>query len=170
MDWLMPGMNGLDAVHSIRKFNSQAEFIMISMEMNEDLIRLACEAGVKGFLSKNSFEPELLDAIREVMKGNTYITGRFENIPGQLTPNARKAPETKYSKFTPRERDIIRLIVKGYTSSQIAEQLNLSKRTIDNNRVRILAKSGTESIAGLVRFAMNTNLAGNNDIAQPGLN
>jgi DNA-binding NarL/FixJ family response regulator len=157
MDYNMPGLDGIQASIEIRRKFPEIKIIMVSMDLTEEVVIGAMVAGVKGFIPKDSPDAELLAAIHEVLRGKYHLTGRILEI-AQKQSEIRKRPPGSHNRiFSRRETDVLRLVVEGMTSVEIAEKLNISKRTVDHHRSNLLAKSGTNTQAALIRFALKTN-------------
>lgn len=157
MDHIMPVLDGVQATIEIRRKFPEIKIIMVSMDVTEEVIIQAMVAGVKGFIPKDSPEPELLAAIHEVLRGKYHLTGRIMEIAQRQSEIRKHPPNTPDRIFSRRETDVLRLVVEGLTSIEIAEKLNISKRTVDHHRSNLLAKSGTNTQAALIRFALKTN-------------
>jgi len=157
MDHIMPVLDGVHAAIEIRRKFPEIKIIMVSMDVTEEVIIQAMVAGVKGFIPKDSPEPELLAAIHEVLRGKYHLTGRIMEIAQRQSEIRKHPPNTPDRIFSRRETDVLRLVVEGLTSIEIAEKLNISKRTVDHHRSNLLAKSGTNTQAALIRFALKTN-------------
>ena len=157
MDHIMPVLDGVQATIEIRRKFPEIKIIMVSMDVTEEVIIQAMVAGVKGFIPKDSPEPELLAAIHEVLRGKYHLTGRILEIAQRQSEIRKHPPNTPDRIFSRRETDVLRLVVEGLTSIEIAEKLNISKRTVDHHRSNLLAKSGTNTQAALIRFALKTN-------------
>jgi len=157
MDHIMPVLDGVHAAIEIRRKFPEIKIIMVSMDVTEEVIIQAMVAGVKGFIPKDSPEPELLAAIHEVLRGKYHLTGRILEIAQRQSEIRKHPPNTPDRIFSRRETDVLRLVVEGLTSVEIAEKLSISKRTVDHHRSNLLAKSGTNTQAALIRFALKTN-------------
>ncbi len=157
MDYNMPVLDGIQATIEIRRKFPEIKIIMVSMDMTEEVVIQGMMAGVKGFIPKDSPEPELLAAIHEVLRGKYHLTGRILEIAQRQSEIRKHPPNTPDRIFSRRETDVLRLVVEGMTSVEIAGKLNISKRTVDHHRSNLLAKSGTNTQAALIRFALKTN-------------
>jgi DNA-binding NarL/FixJ family response regulator len=120
----------------------------------------ALKAGARGYVLKDSAGEKLLDAVRAVQEGGCYldtpvaahIVDEFVRMPG------REEEEELPEKLTDRERQILRLVVEGYSNKDIADKLFISPKTVDNHRARIMAKLGRHDVIGLAKYAIATGL------------
>jgi DNA-binding NarL/FixJ family response regulator len=158
MDYIMPKMDGIRAASIIREHHPDIKIIIISMEMNEDVIMRARAGGVKGYLAKHCTTIELTECIQDVMKGKYYFSACLGQLPEKLISIVKGEKGKNHSLFTPREMDIIVLVAYGYTSERIAKHLNISRRTVENHRLSMHEKTGTKTTGALVRFAISNGL------------
>ncbi len=160
MDVAMPEMNGIEAAERIALEHPGIRLIALSMHADRQYGARMLEAGARGYLLKNSASRELIEAIRAVSAGRTYITqslmkvvvdacvqGRFEGRHGEDAPG-----------LSAREEQILRLVTEGLSSRDIASRLEISIRTVDAHRQRVMQKLGIESIAGLTKYAIRQGL------------
>src|ERR1700688_1745945 len=122
LDCAMPGVNGLEATRKILEKNPQALVLMLSMHPEETLVRQALDAGARGYVLKNAVDLELGAAIRRVVNGETVLDSQL------------KRPETlkgkRHSALTPRELEVLQMIVDGKSNKEIAAALDLSANTV----------------------------------------
>lgn len=136
-----PGMNGLELIHKLSKTGVKTRFIILSMHDGKRDIKDALNGGASGYLLKNSGKTELMNCLLTVLNGEKYF-------PSQIT--RKDAPKPM---FTPRELEIIRLVVQEeYTTAQIADHLCLSPLTVETHRKNIGRKTNTNTPLGLVKF------------------
>jgi DNA-binding NarL/FixJ family response regulator len=158
MDNLMPKLDGVHAVIEIRAKYPEIKIIMVSMDLSEEVVVQTLAAGVKGFIPKDSSDSELIAAIHEVLKGKYHLTGRILSIAQGLSEARKSSRVAPGVLFTPRETEILKMMLEGFTSGQIAEKLFISKRTVDFHRANLLEKSGTNTTAALIRFALKAKI------------
>ena len=139
IDLRMPGMDGLELINSLKK-QLNTKFIILSMHNDKRYINDAINYGASGYLLKNTGKKELLDCIDKVMNGEQYFPAKSINIT------------TDKAIFTPRELEILKMVINEYTTQQIAEQLNLSHYTIETHRKNICRKANTKTVVGLLRY------------------
>lgn len=153
MDIEMPRINGIEATtRAIEKF-PELKILALSMYSDEEYFQKMVDAGVCGFLLKNSEFSEVKKAINAVVQGNNYFTeeilyrlvNRFKTKPAQT-----ETPVT----LSDRELEVLLLICKGLSNQEIADQLFISKRTVDHHRASLLTKTDTRNAASLVIYAI----------------
>lgn len=162
LDIDMPVMGGIEAAEKALKRNPNMKIITLSMYGEEDYYFKMVAVGVKGFLLKNSTIDQVHEAINTVMEGGTYFSQELlftlvNNL--KATTIADKLPVINEEPLlSERELEIVLLICKGYSNSDIAEKLFISKRTVDTHRANILDKTGCKNTANLVVYAIKHNL------------
>jgi DNA-binding NarL/FixJ family response regulator len=156
VDVNMPGLNGLDAVTLLKKKGITSKFVILTMHGEVAIATRAIRAGASGFLLKYSAGEELVDAINEVLRGHPYLTPAITK--DVLAALAAPDTEPKVS-LTMRQREVLRLIVKGHRMKEIAAMLNLSTRTVETHKYEIMRQLGVQSTVELVRFALERGLA-----------
>ena len=147
-DLSMPGMSGLDAITQLRERGVTSKIIILTMYADPRIAKEAMAAGAVGFVSKNAAGQELLSAIREVVSGGTYMSPQVAARVDGL--NAGDKP---ISRLTPRQRQVLQLIAKGYRMRQIADALEVSPRTVETHKYEIMRVLGFKNTADLVRYA-----------------
>jgi two-component system, NarL family, response regulator NreC len=154
-DLSMPRLSGIDALARLKAEHVQSRVIVLTMHHDAELATDAIRAGALGFLLKESAGEELLTAVRRALDGNVYITPTVtqEVMDCMARPAKPKAPQV-----TPRQRDILRLIVKGQRMKEIAAHLGLSTRTVEGYKYEMMETLGVTSTAELVRYALERRL------------
>ena len=154
-DLSMPGLTGLDALARLRTEHIQSKVIVLTMHHDADLATDAIRGGASGFLLKESAGDELLTAVRQALAGKVYITPTVtqEIMERMAVPAKAKAPQV-----TPRQRDILRLLVQGQRMKEIAATLGLSTRTVEGHKYQMMEALGVTSTAELVRYALERRL------------
>ena len=156
MDIAMPQMNGIDAAREIRERVPQARVVILSMYSSVEYVFHALEAGASGYLLKESAANEIVDAVRAVHAGRRYLSPKIaEAIAVGIGRNTTASPIESLSKL---ERQILQLVAEGHSSSQIAAMLNLSPKTVDTYRSRLMQKLHIGDVANLVKFAIQHGL------------
>lgn len=155
-DIIMPVMSGIDAAKTILREFPHIGIIALSMSNQDNLVVQMMEVGALGYLIKNAHRDEIVEAIRTVHKGDKYYcrstSGRLAKL---LTyNNYLPASEQRVPLFSTKEFAIIRLICKGQSSLEIAEELQHSIRTIDSYRKNILKKMKVKNVTGLLKYAI----------------
>ena len=159
MDINMPDLNGIDATRQIVAEFSDAKIIAFSMHTDHQFVAGALKAGVSGYLQKDSAFEELAQAIRTVVANQTYLSPKITGdvVKGYL--EKLLADESAAPAFlTAREREVVQLYAEGHKTKQIADRLNLSVKTIETHRRKIMEKLDITSIAELTKFAIREGL------------
>ena len=164
-DLAMPGMNGIEAIRRVRTEVPAVQVLCLSVHDEDRMVLAGIDAGAAGYVLKDSSFEELAQAIRKVVARQIYLSpglvGLF--VEGYRTRGAAKAEPPggggAYSQLTPREREIVQLFSEGHSTSQIAEQLHLSAKTVATHRENVLRKLRIESIAELTRYAIREGLS-----------
>ena len=157
VDLSMPGMSGLELIGRIRQDFPQLPVLVLSMHAEEAYALRAFKAGANGYLTKDSAPDELTEAVRKVIHGGTYVTRSVaERVVQQLNGSVEVA---RHARLSNRELEVLRRIVAGQRSKEIAEALHLSAKTISTHKTRILEKLQLGSTAALVRYGMENGLA-----------
>ena len=154
-DLAMPGLSGLDALARLRAARVQSKVIVLTMHHDADLATDAIRGGASGFLVKESAGEELLIAVRHALDGKVYIT---PTVTQEIMERMAGPAKAKEPQVTPRQRDILRLIVKGQRMKEIAANLGLSTRTVEGHKYEMMEALGVTSTAELVRYALERRL------------
>ena len=160
MDIAMPKLNGIEATAQIRETFHAARVVILSMHSSKEYIFLALAGGAKGYLLKESTGQEVVKAVRAVYKGKRYLSQRItETVIDDYIRQRQAAPaRSQLEQLSSREREILQLVVEGKSSSEIAEVLYLSPKTIETYRSRLMQKLGISDLPGLVKFAIRHGL------------
>lgn len=157
MDLAMPLLNGVDATAQIRERNEGIQVVMLSMHSTVEHVYRALQAGALGYLRKESAGREVLEAIRAVHLGRRYLSRKItESAVDDYI--VKRASESPLESLSQREREILQLIVEGKAGVDIARQLNLSPKTVDTYRSRMMLKLGISDLPSLVKFALQHGL------------
>ncbi len=155
MDISMPGASGLEAIRNIRARSSDASILVFSMHSEPALVKAAFGAGASGFVSKGSEPAELIRAIRSLARGEPAIS---DDIARVLAMESLTPTRSALDQLGEREVEILRQLAAGATKEQIAANLNLSTKTVQNYHYLIKAKTGMRTDAQLVRLAVECGL------------
>jgi len=150
MDCAMPGMNGLEATRQILAKHPQSLVLMLSMHPEETLVRQALEAGARGYVLKNAVDLELGTAIRRVANGETVLDSQLKR-PAPLKGK-------RHAALTPRELEVLQMIVDGKSNKEIASALDLSANTVAVHRANMMDTLGIHKAAELVVYAIRNGL------------
>ena len=150
MDINMPGIGGLEAIGRLRKRNVKEKIIALTVHETEPFPSRVLAAGAQGYLSKRCAPQELIQAIRKVYRGETFVTN-------QVMREINKTPgndEAAINKLTPREFQVFSLLAEGRTALEIGHDMNLSHKTIHSHRSNIMKKLKLETSFSIVQFAI----------------
>ena len=150
MDCAMPNMNGLQATRKILEQQPKALVLMLSMHPEETLVRQALDAGARGYVLKNAVDLELGAAIRRLVAGETVLDSQLAR------PATLKGDRDEH--LTPRELEILQMIVEGKSNKEIATVLDLSANTVAVHRANIMDALGIHKTADLVVYAIRSGL------------
>jgi two-component system response regulator NreC len=156
LDIAMPGMNGLEVARRVREKAPGVRILVLTMYDDEAYLRQFLEVGVNGYVLKRAADTELVDAIRAVHRGESFI---YPSLMGRLIDSYLKHPAPARApgsgdELSSRETEVLRLVALGNTSQQIADQLMISVNTVETHRAHIMEKLGLRGRAQLVRYAM----------------
>jgi DNA-binding NarL/FixJ family response regulator len=161
MDISMPQLNGIEATKAAVALYPGIKILVLSMFCDEEYYFQMVQAGVMGFVLKESGKDELEDAIRAVLSGETYFSQNLLrdiivnlHSPGKQT---KEQKEQDYN-FTKRESEILKLICEGYSNNQIADKLFISIRTVEGHKSNLISKTGVKNTISLVMYALKKNL------------
>lgn len=156
MDINMPEMDGIEATRRGIKTNPSVNVIALSMYGEEEYYYKMVDAGVKGFLLKDSDISEVREAILTVVKGGSFFSQ--ELLYHVIQKIKHRELETKSANLSKREREILVKICEGLSNQEIAETLFISKRTVDKHRANLLGKTNSKNTASLILFAIKNKL------------
>jgi DNA-binding NarL/FixJ family response regulator len=157
-DISMPQLNGIEATRQIKKTDKNIKIVFLTMHLDATYAANAFEAGASGFVLKHSAPSELITAIREAMKGRTYVTPL---IAGDLIHAYQEgiSPEKGFSKkISPRQREILQLLAEGKSAKEIASILNISTRTVEFHKYKMMEQLNIKTSAELVQYAVRNGI------------
>jgi len=155
IDITMPELNGIEVIKRLKKIIPKLKILVISMHADPFFVINSFKAGANGYMLKEDSFESLIDAIKEIMRGEKFISKSLEDMHIFEKIYTIKEEEQQIDKIlSPREIEILQLIAEGYTSQKIAETLCISVRTVDTHRKKIMAKLGIHNTAGLVKYAI----------------
>lgn len=157
MDIAMPELNGIEAARQIRESCPATQVLILSMHSTAEHIFRAFQAGVQGYLLKESAGTEVMEAVRRVHAGQRYLSRKISETLIDDYVRERHAASPLES-LSPRERQILQLIVEGKSSVEAAQSLYLSPKTVETYRSRMMQKLGISDFPGLVKFAIQHGL------------
>ncbi|MBV6397107.1 MAG: Response regulator UvrY [Anaerolineales bacterium] len=153
MDVTMPELNGIDATQIIKQKAPKIQIIILSVHSDSEHVYRAFEAGASGYLLKESAGAEVVQAVRAAKAGQRYLSAKISDAMP-----FRRDLRSPFEALSAREREVLQLTVAGETSAAIAEKLNLSPKTVDTYRSRVLEKLGAKNLPELVRMAIKYGL------------
>lgn len=159
-DLEMPGLNGFDLSQKVREKKPGFPILALSMYGDRHHIARALEAGVSGYVLKNTGKEELLRALVRIRNGQRYFSEEvsLEMMQTFSSPKPAAPPTDGTFPLTGREREIVKLISEELSNEEIGEKLFISERTVETHRKNIFRKTGTKSVAGLMKYAFEHKL------------
>jgi DNA-binding NarL/FixJ family response regulator len=155
LDISMPRMTGLQAAREIGAYSPDTSVLLLSMHDEERYFFQGLEAGASGYVLKRAADKDLIDAVRTVAAGRTFLSGAAQQgLMGEWLEGGGEPRDP----LTPRELEVVKLIAEAYTNRQIAETLTLSEKTIESHRANVLSKLGMRDRVELVRYAIRRGL------------
>ena len=151
VDVSMPGLNGIDATRQMVAAVPTLAVVLLTMHDEELHVSAALRAGVRGYVLKTQAADELLDAIRTVSTGGTYLSPKVSRM---VVSAYVSGTDSAADPLTARERIVLQLIAEGRTTKDIAATLNLTVKTAESYRARLMEKLDIHDTAGLVRYAI----------------
>jgi DNA-binding NarL/FixJ family response regulator len=156
MDISMPDMNGIEAARQIRESAPDSRVVILSMHSTAEHVFHALEAGARGYILKETAGQDIVSAVRIVYAGRRFLSPDVADIVAdQLASRPHVSPIESLSK---REREILQLVAEGCSSTRIGRKLNLSSKTVDTYRSRLMQKLQLSDVAALVKFAIQHGL------------
>ena len=156
LDIHMPNMSGFELTQALHQQGIAVEVIFLTMHKAEDLFNAAMEIGVKGYVLKDSAVTDIVGSIKAVMDGQPYISPQLSSFLLNRSARAMALRQSKPSldDLTPTERRVLRMLAEYKTSKQIADELFIHSRTVDNHRANISIKLGLRGSHALLKFAI----------------
>ncbi len=149
----MPEMNGLQLANAIRRVKPEQKILALSMYGDKAVITDMIDAGVKGYVLKNTGKQELITALKLIANGGTYFSGDVAKEINRVDDSIDK----RYV-LTPREREIVRYVAQGLSHTEIGDKICISPRTVDTHRTNIMRKLEVHSIAELIKIALQLKI------------
>ena len=160
VDISLPLLNGLDAARQIKQFDHKVKMLMLTMHADQGFVVEAFRVGVAGYVLKQSLSNELQHAVREVLKGNTYISpsvaqGLVEYMNRPVLVQEEGAEGKGFDRaLSPRQREVLQLVAEGRSTKEIAAILNVSTKTVEFHRTRIMKELGLKTRPELTKYAI----------------
>jgi DNA-binding NarL/FixJ family response regulator len=157
-DVTMPSLNGIDAAVQLRDLGVEAKVVFLTMHHDVAYARRAMEAGALGFVLKHSVASELITAVREALRGKTYITPMIARELLQSYREETSRPRDSTRRLTARQREVLQLIAEGRSAKEVAAALKISTRTAEFHKARVLKALGLQTTAELVQYAIRNGI------------
>lgn len=157
MDISLPELNGLDATARITKQHPRARVLVRSMHSDEEYVAQALRLRAAGYLLKDASSSELETAIRAVARGYQYLSPAVARpVVEQYLQHS--PPGRALDRLSPRQREVLQLIAQGHGSKEMAQKLELSVKTVETHRARLMKRLDARNLPGLVRYAIKAGL------------
>ncbi len=153
-DVSMPGITGIELTKLIRNQYPTIHVLALSMHGDRDTISDMLEAGISGYVLKNTGKDELLEALHKIASGGLFFSEDVTREMMRSVRSSRPTPVVEKIRLTPREIEIVKLIAAEYSNAQIGDALFISERTVETHRKNIFRKTATKSVAGLIKLVM----------------
>ena len=159
MDIAMPIMGGLEATRRIRKEFPTTKVLVLTQYDDREYVFPVIEAGASGFISKVAASSELTSGIRAVYQGDSYLSPSVTKLLVEEHQRGDgRVSHDPYEQLTDRERDVLKLVVEGYTTQEIADMLVVSPKTVEGHRTNLMAKLGIHNRTELVKYALRKGI------------
>jgi two-component system, NarL family, response regulator NreC len=160
MDIAMPSLNGIEATRRILAANPETAVVILSMHQDESYVLRSLKAGAKGYLLKDSLRGDIIDAIRSVAQGRSFLTRKVSRMLQEdyVRQLENRGLDDTYDLLTDREREILQLAAEGKSNKEIAGVLNISSTTVETHRAHILQKLGLHSVPELILYAVRKGI------------
>jgi DNA-binding NarL/FixJ family response regulator len=155
LDVSMPRMTGIEAAREVRAHSPATRVLLLSMHDDDRYFLEGLEAGAAGYVVKRAADTDLVQALRTVAGGESFVSGDEQQALLRDWLAGDREPDDP---LTPREREVVKLIAEAYTNRQIAETLHLSEKTVESHRANVLTKLGMRDRVELVRYAIRRGL------------
>jgi DNA-binding NarL/FixJ family response regulator len=156
VDISMPKLNGFDAIRQLRKEATSAKIVFLTMHADVRLVAEAFRCGGSGYVLKQSAGDDLISAIKGVLAGNRYVTPLIaEEWANDLS---KRHDDDQKRTLTPRQREVLKLVIEGCTMKEIATRLGISSRTAESHKYEMMEGLGVESTADLIQYAIKLGL------------
>ena len=154
VDISMPLLNGIEAVRQIKKQDQQVKIVFLTMHPDVTYANRAFDVGASGYVLKHSAPSELITAIREALKGRTYITPMIAGDLIESYTNDLYRQKDGIRELTPRQREVLQLLAEGYSAKEIADILNISHRTVEFHKYRMMEQLNIKTSTELIHYAI----------------
>ena len=157
-DISMPLLNGIDALRQLKEHKSQARVVLLTMQSDVAYATRAFDEGASGYVLKHSASSELVTAVREALKGRTFVTPMIASELMQAYRDGKHEQQEPARKLTSRQREVLQLLAEGNSAKEVAEILHISPRTVEFHKYRIMGELNLQTNAELIRYAIRTGI------------
>jgi len=154
----MPRLSGMEVVQRLHADLPKIRVLVLTMHEEEEYVLQMVRAGAAGYLVKHAATSEFLAAVRALAAGGVHFGPYAAKVIAAQVQNPQMLPQDPYGSLSPREREVLHLVVEGLTTKEIARRLDIGVKTAENHRGRILSKLGLHNSAELVRYAVRRHL------------
>jgi two-component system, NarL family, response regulator NreC len=158
LDISMPGLNGLETLRKLHDLGTATRTVILSMHSDRHYVTESIKAGARGYLLKDSTLDELVNGIKAVMRGEVYLSSRIAGVLVSDYMTLSTVVNSSADILTSREREVLQLIAEGNSTKDVASRLNVSVKTIETHRKRIMDKLNLHSVAELTRYAIREKI------------
>lgn len=158
IDIIMPGLNGLEVLRQFKKMSPATKAIVFSMHSTDAYVSQALNLGADGYVLKETGPRELASAIKEVIRGNQFLSEKLLKRPKMDRQIAEYSSMDMYQTLTTREREILQMTAAGMSSAEMGKKLIISPRTVELHRSRFMKKLGLRNQTELVRYAIRRGI------------
>jgi DNA-binding NarL/FixJ family response regulator len=159
LDWMLPGMHGLEVVRRLRKAQVRARIVVLSMHSDESYVLSALREGASAYVLKEAGAEQLVHAIREAIAGRRYLSPPLSEDALESYRQRKATGELDPLKvLTDRERQVLQLVAEGRTNAEIAARLTISQRTAESHRANMMRKLNLEHQADVTRYAIRRGI------------
>jgi len=158
LDINMPELDGIETTQKLKDKHPEVGVLILTMYNRTEFVKNLIASGADGYVLKNSGRDTLIEAITSITQGEPYYEREITKTIMGTFQQPRKSASAEYVELSDREKEVIQLIVREYSTEQIAEKLFLSKHTVDSHRKNILGKLQVKNVAGIMRYAIQTGI------------
>jgi two-component system response regulator NreC len=158
LDLSMPDLDGIAVTRQLKPQYPDLRILILTVHEDEAMLREAIRVGASGYIVKHAAEAELIAAIETIRRGDLYVDPAMLRVLLVESTKPRTEQPASPDPLTPRETDVLKLIVQGYTNRQVGEELGISVRTVEGHRANLLEKLGLRTRVELVRYARDRGL------------
>jgi DNA-binding NarL/FixJ family response regulator len=160
MDIVIPGLNGIEVTRQIKKTRPDLKVLVLSMYDDQEYAYEVLQAGASGYIQKDTVGQELINAIEVVSRGGCFLCPSIATkvVEHYVRRTDESGPAAPPGELTPREREVLQLVVEGNSNAQVGARLGISPKTVEVHRSRIASKLAIRDLPGLVKYAIRKGL------------